>query len=81
MPRLVVSVTSSSGVGVHLAINSVNALLWIVDVPSNLKPKLDSSKAHSTILPVASRFRNILCNGKTSNNYDLMGLEVVVQFP
>ena len=34
--------------------NSVKTLLWIVEVLSNFNPKLDNSKAHSTILPVAS---------------------------
>src|SRR5215216_654441 len=60
---MVVSGTSSSGVGVHSAINSANTLLWIVDVLSNFKPKLDNSKAQSTILLVASGFQSILCNG------------------
>ena len=59
-----VSSTSSSGVGVHSAINAANALPWIVDVLSNFKPKLDNSNAHSTILLVASGFQTIRCKGK-----------------
>ena len=61
---MLVSGISSSGVGVHSAMNSANALLWIVEVLSNLRPKLDSSSAHSTILPVASGFCSILFSGK-----------------
>src|SRR4051812_31826287 len=59
-----VSWTSSSGVGVHSAMNSAKARLCMVEVLSNLSPKLDSSSAHSTILPVASGLCNILFSGK-----------------
>src|SRR3989337_3016221 len=36
----------------------------MVDVLSYFRPKLDNSKAHSTILPVATGFRSMRCKGK-----------------
>ena len=44
--------------------NSANALLWIVEVLSYFKAKLDSSSTNSTILPVASGFLKMLYSGK-----------------
>src|SRR4051812_22680194 len=48
LPGMLVSGISSSGVGVHSAMNSANALLWIVEVLSNLRPKLGKSASSNT---------------------------------
>src|SRR4051812_48979443 len=43
LPGRAVSWASSSGVAVHSVMNSARTRLWIVEVLSNLRPKLDSS--------------------------------------
>src|SRR4051794_14166128 len=76
---MLVSGISSSGVGVHSAMNSTNALLWIVEVLSNLRPKLDSSSAHFNNPACCFWIMQYPLQRKASDNCDLMCLEVMAQ--
>ena len=69
---------SSSGVGVHSAINSANALLWIVDVLSNFKPKTGQLQSPFPYSAGSLGVLEYTLQRETSDNRDLMGLEVVV---
>src|SRR4051812_43126123 len=69
LPGMLVSGISSSGVGVHSAMNSANALLWMVEVLSN---PLDNPACCFGILQYPLK-------RKASDHCDLVCLEVMAQ--